>query len=114
MAIRFCQAAQGRAHTAFTPASRRYGLTVGQPSSGSGAELAIAAIMTSTGREMLYLLSFYMPRFLRSALRGQADDVVHELWHIGPDFDGDLRSLSEVRSFRPTDAAKPLFILSGM
>jgi hypothetical protein len=43
------------------------------------------------GREMLYLLNFYLPRFLDLPLREKFVTVVHELWHIGPQFDGDLR-----------------------
>lgn len=43
------------------------------------------------GREMLYILSFYLPRFLDLPLREKLSTVVHELWHIGPGFDGDLR-----------------------
>ncbi len=40
---------------------------------------------------MLYLLSFYMPRFCNQPLAEKLATIVHELWHIGPDFDGDLR-----------------------
>lgn len=43
------------------------------------------------GREMLYLLNFYLPRFLDLPLHEKLTTVVHELWHIGPRFDGDLR-----------------------
>ena len=45
------------------------------------------------GREMLYILNFYLPRFLDLPLPREADHVLHELWHIGPKFDGDLRRL---------------------
>ena len=40
---------------------------------------------------MLYLLSFYLPRFLERPFEEKLATVVHELWHIGPAFDGDLR-----------------------
>jgi hypothetical protein len=43
------------------------------------------------GREMLYLLTFYLPRFLDLPFREKLTTLVHELWHIGPRFDGDLR-----------------------
>ena len=43
------------------------------------------------GREMLYILNFYLPRFLDLPLEEKLTTVVHELWHIGPRFDGDLR-----------------------
>ena len=43
------------------------------------------------GREMLYLLNFYLPRFLDLPFAEKLTTVAHELWHIGPRFDGDLR-----------------------
>ena len=43
------------------------------------------------GREYLYLLNFYVPRFLELPLEEKLSTVTHELWHIGPRFDGDLR-----------------------
>jgi predicted metallopeptidase len=45
------------------------------------------------GREMLYILTFYLPRFLDLAPREKLTTVLHELWHIGPKFDGDVRRL---------------------
>jgi hypothetical protein len=45
----------------------------------------------TTGREMLYILSFYLPRFLQQPLDEKLNTIFHELWHIGPRFDGDLR-----------------------
>lgn len=44
-----------------------------------------------TDREMLYILSFYLPRFLDCPLEEKLVTVLHELWHISPSFDGDLR-----------------------
>jgi hypothetical protein len=43
------------------------------------------------GCEMLYILNFYLPRFLDLPLDEKLTTVVHELWHVGPRFDGDLR-----------------------
>ena len=43
------------------------------------------------GREMLYILTFFLPRFLDLPYREKLTTVVHELWHISPLFDGDLR-----------------------
>ncbi len=44
------------------------------------------------GCEMLYILNFYLPRFLDIAsVREKLLTVLHELWHIGPKFDGDSR-----------------------
>lgn len=43
------------------------------------------------GREMLYILSFYLPRFMDLSFDEKLVTVLHELWHISPAFDGDLR-----------------------
>ena len=60
--------------------------------------------------EALYLLSFYLPRFLDLGYREKLSTIVHELWHIGPRFDGDLRRLggrcyAHGRSQKQFDAA---------
>ncbi len=43
------------------------------------------------GREMLYILTFYLPRFLDLSYHEKLITVFHELYHIGPRFDGDIR-----------------------
>jgi predicted metallopeptidase len=43
------------------------------------------------GREILYLLYFFMPRFGDLPYREGLETVVHELFHISPRFDGDIR-----------------------
>ena len=43
------------------------------------------------GREMLYVLNFYLPRFLDLGFPRGLTTIAHELLHIGPNFDGDLR-----------------------
>lgn len=43
------------------------------------------------GREMLYILTFYLPRFMDLDLREKLITVLHELWHISPHFNGDVR-----------------------
>jgi predicted metallopeptidase len=51
----------------------------------------IQACVDQQGREMLYVLSFYLPRFLDRPLDDKLVTILHELWHISPRFDGDLR-----------------------
>ncbi len=41
--------------------------------------------------EMLYLLTFYLPRFQDNTFREKMITVLHELYHISPHFDGDIR-----------------------
>lgn len=43
------------------------------------------------GQEMLYILSFFLPRFLNLSYREKLITVFHELYHISPEFDGDIR-----------------------
>jgi predicted metallopeptidase len=44
-------------------------------------------------REMLYILTFYLPRFCEHSFREKLITVFHELYHIGPGFDGDIRRM---------------------
>ena len=42
---------------------------------------------------MLYILTFYLPRFLDLPPRDKLQTVVHELYHVSERFDGDIRRL---------------------
>lgn len=48
-------------------------------------------IRDADGKEMLYLLTFYVPRFMDLSFLEKVNTIFHELWHISPQFDGDLR-----------------------
>ncbi len=56
-----------------------------------GVEWQIPTLADPQGREYLYLVSFYLPRFHNTSLEDKLSTVFHELWHISPDFDGDVR-----------------------
>jgi hypothetical protein len=43
------------------------------------------------GVEMLYIVYFMLPRFLLLPPRDRIETVIHELYHISPQFNGDLR-----------------------
>ena len=43
------------------------------------------------GREMLYVLTFCLPRFLDQPFEEKLVTVFHELYHMSPEFNGDLR-----------------------
>jgi hypothetical protein len=43
------------------------------------------------GREMLYLVTFCLPRFLDQKFLDKFITLYHELYHIAPEFNGDLR-----------------------
>jgi hypothetical protein len=91
VAIGMCQTRNGDMHGVFatlTPlrfAGGRLETVV------RGRRHRIQPLVNSAGQEFLYLLNFYMPRFLNLSLEEKLSTVVHELWHIGPSFDGDLR-----------------------
>jgi hypothetical protein len=56
-----------------------------------GRRHRIKPLVDAGGQEFLYLLNLYVPRFLNLSLEEKLSTIVHELWHIGPKFDGDLR-----------------------
>ncbi len=47
--------------------------------------------VTRRGVEMLYVIYFLVPRFLNLPLREKLITIFHELYHISPEFDGDIR-----------------------
>ncbi len=56
-----------------------------------GRRYRVSTLAGPAGHEMLYILSFYLPRFMDTTLEEKLSTTLHELWHIGPQFDGDLR-----------------------
>lgn len=91
VAIRFCQARKAVGHglhASLTPLRFEGGRLF---SRRRGGTWTIERLYDTSGRELLYLLSFYLPRFLERPFEEKLATVVHELWHVGPNFDGDLR-----------------------
>jgi len=43
------------------------------------------------GNEILYIISFCLPRFQDLSFEGKITTIFHELYHISPRFDGDIR-----------------------
>jgi len=43
------------------------------------------------GQESLYILTFFLPRFLNLSFEEKLITVFHELFHISPEFNGDIR-----------------------
>jgi predicted metallopeptidase len=56
-----------------------------------GRTWTIQRCVRAGGGEYLYLLYFYVPRFMELPLLRKIETIVHELYHIGPLFDGDFR-----------------------
>ena len=91
VAIRFCQARRAVRHgvqASLTPLRFEGGQLF---TKRRGGTWTVERLYDAEGREQLYLLSFYLPRFLERPLDDKVATVIHELWHIGPSFDGDLR-----------------------
>ena len=93
VAVGFCQARKRVSHglqASLTPlrfeggaetkrmGSRRYGCQ---------------KLVDDSGRDYLYLLQFYLPRFLDHSLEEKLTTIVHELWHVSPAMDGDVRRM---------------------
>ncbi len=56
-----------------------------------GVSWGVEVLRDPGGREYLYLLSFYLPRFQNVCFEEKLTTVFHELWHIAPEFNGDVR-----------------------
>ncbi|MCS7306075.1 MAG: putative metallopeptidase, partial [Thermoguttaceae bacterium] len=57
----------------------------------AGRCYTLPRVLDPAGREMLYILRFYLPRFADLKFKEKMVTIVHELWHISPAFNGDLR-----------------------
>lgn len=56
-----------------------------------GRRMRIQSVIGPNNVEMLYILTLYVPRFVNQSYREKLITLFHELWHVGPDFDGDIR-----------------------
>ena len=91
VAFSFCQARKAVRHglyASLTPLRFAGGQT---ETVRRGRRWGIQRLKDSSGLEMLYILNFYLPRYLELHFPEKLTTVVHELWHISPQFDGDLR-----------------------
>lgn len=57
----------------------------------NGRRHSVQRLYAPNGTEMLYILTFYLPRFMQLSFQDKLVTVFHELWHISPNFDGDIR-----------------------
>jgi len=48
-------------------------------------------VVDADGRKLLYLLTVYIPRFIALPLNDKIQTLTHELYHIAPEFNGDVR-----------------------
>lgn len=89
--VAFCQARK-RVHygmqASLTPLRFEGGALEGKR---RGRRYTVQRVQDASGRDMLYILSFYLPRFMDLVFREKLITVLHELWHISPEFNGDIR-----------------------
>jgi len=111
---------------AFAQARRRvaYGLQAkltplrfegGQLTSEREGRLWTVQRLFDNDREMLYILTFYLPRFLDQTFREKMITVFHELYHISPKFDGDIRRMGgryHVHSHSQTEYDRAMEVLA--
>jgi len=91
VAIRVCQTRRNVSHgiyASLTPLRFEAGV---RQRVVKGKQYSVTPLRDASGEEYLYLLSFYLPRFLNTPLEEKISTILHELWHIGPQFDGDYR-----------------------
>jgi predicted metallopeptidase len=86
----FTQARNGRAHglqARVTPLRFHGGLLIRRH---RGVPYQVQRFVVD-GQDILYLMTFCLPRFLNQSFEDKLVTVFHELYHISPRFDGDLR-----------------------
>lgn len=64
------------------------------------------------GEEMLYVIYFLVPRFLELSFREKMITIFHELYHISPDCDGDIRRFPG-RNYAHGSSTKSYNLLMG-
>ena len=87
VAVCFCQTRKPVPHgmyASLTPLRFAGGAATTRPP--RPASSTIQRVCDRDGREMLYILSFYLPRFQNLDFREKLITVLHELWHISPRF----------------------------
>ena len=93
VALSFCQTRRGSTHgmlAKLTPLRFEGGeLTIER----DGQSWTIQRLFSGQ-REQWYILSVYLPRFFDLPFEEKLNTLVHELYHISPQFNGDLRRFS--------------------
>lgn len=59
-----------------------------------GYKWRLQTISDGTGTDFLYLLDVFVPRFINMTLLEKLGTIAHELYHISPQFNGDIRRFS--------------------
>lgn len=90
VALSFCQTRRGTAHgmlAKLTPLR----FQAGQLTTFRDGQFWTIQRLLSQGVEQRYILSVYLPRFFDLPFEQKLNTLIHELYHISPRFDGDIR-----------------------
>jgi len=93
VALSFCQARRGSTHgmlAKLTPLRFKGGELTAMR---SGQLWSIQRLFCGSV-EQWYILSVYLPRFFDLSFEEKVNTLVHELYHISPQFNGDIRRFS--------------------
>lgn len=91
VAIAFCQARKNTRHGVYASLTPMRFAQGHAHTIRRGRKWGVQRLEDASGREMLYILTFYLPRFLDLPPDEKLTTIVHELWHISPEFNGDVR-----------------------
>jgi hypothetical protein len=91
VAIGICQTRRNVSHGVYASLTPLRFAGGGREQLRRGKRYVIEPLRDQDGREFLYLLNIYLPRFLETTVEEKLATLIHELWHISPEFDGDLR-----------------------
>jgi predicted metallopeptidase len=91
VAVCFCQTRSSAMHGIFASLTPLRFAGGAATTIRRGRPHQIQRVLDASGREMLYILSVYLPRFQNLVFREKLITVLHELWHISPQFNGDIR-----------------------
>lgn len=79
---------------------------------GRRSVLCTMPTIVHQGEEMLYVIYFLVPRFLELSFREKMITIFHELYHISPDCDGDIRRFPG-RNYAHGSSTKSYNLLMG-
>jgi hypothetical protein len=79
---------------------------------GRRSVLCTMPTIVHQGEEMLYVIYFLVPRFLELPFREKMITIFHELYHISPDCDGDIRRFPG-RNYAHGSSTKSYNLLMG-
>ena len=84
LAISYAMARRRTAHGVFAKTVPLHGVSQDRPFRGGGP-------FRLAGRKVYYIIYFYLPRFHDQSFEDKLLTILHELYHLSPEFDGTLR-----------------------